>query len=191
MFSEQHSSPQISVRFICCSAKRLAVKEDGDALYSASEELQEDPKLKKIAERDRHNGSFKGRTSPTRWLVNGGLGLMGSSECGSSSFFDTFRWSGFALVTFFFGTITVRVLTLGVVSLRAIATTLCLVPMINSKAANLVSLPVCRVYDFCLIFVPFGHYDEPEILSYAIPLICSIGADGEQNNKKIISKKIL
>jgi hypothetical protein len=44
----------------------LAVKEDGDALYSASEELQEDPKLKKIAERDRHNGSFKGRTSPTR-----------------------------------------------------------------------------------------------------------------------------
>ena len=66
VFSEQHSSPQISVRFICCSAKRLAVKEDGDALYSASEELQEDPKLKKIAERDRHNGSFKGRTSPTR-----------------------------------------------------------------------------------------------------------------------------
>jgi hypothetical protein len=62
--------------------------------------------------------------------------------------------------------------------------------MINSKAANLVSLPVCRVCDFCLIFVPFGHYDEPEILSYAIPLICSIGADGEQNNK-FIPKKIL
>jgi hypothetical protein len=34
--------------------------------------------------------------------------------------------------------------------------------------------------DFCLIFVPFGHYDEPEILSYAIPLICSIGADVRQ-----------
>jgi hypothetical protein len=31
--------------------------------------------------------------------------------------------------------------------------------------------------DFCLIFVPFGHYDEPEILPYEIPLICPIGAD--------------
>ena len=41
--------------------------------------------------------------------------------------------------------------------------------------------PVCRVCDFCLIFVPFGHYDELEILSYAIPLICSIGADVKQN----------
>jgi hypothetical protein len=40
--------------------------------------------------------------------------------------------------------------------------------------------PVCRVCDFCLIFVPFGHYDELEILSYAIPLICSIGADVRQ-----------
>ena len=40
--------------------------------------------------------------------------------------------------------------------------------------------PVCRVCDFCLIFVPFGHYDEPEILSYAIPLFCSIGADVRQ-----------
>jgi hypothetical protein len=28
--------------------------------------------------------------------------------------------------------------------------------------------PVCRVCDFCLIFVPFGHYDELKILSYAI-----------------------
>jgi len=34
-----------------------------------------------------------------------------------------------------------------------------------------------RVCDFCLIFVPFGHDDEPEILSYAIPLFCYIGAD--------------
>ncbi|MBT5033494.1 MAG: Flp pilus assembly protein CpaB, partial [Rhodospirillaceae bacterium] len=33
---------------------------------------------------------------------------------------------------------------------------------------------------FCLIFVPFGHYDELKILSYAIPLICSIGADVRQ-----------
>ena len=42
------------------------------------------------------------------------------------------------------------------------------------------SAAVCRVCDFCLIFVPFGHYDEPEILSYAIPLICPIGADVRQ-----------
>jgi hypothetical protein len=40
--------------------------------------------------------------------------------------------------------------------------------------------PVCLVCDFCLIFVPFGHYDEPEILSYTIKLICSIGVDVRQ-----------
>ena len=40
--------------------------------------------------------------------------------------------------------------------------------------------PVCLVSDFCLIFVPFGHYHEPEILPYAISLICSIGADVRQ-----------
>ena len=34
--------------------------------------------------------------------------------------------------------------------------------------------------DFCLIFVPFGHYDEPEILSYAITSICPKGADVRQ-----------
>ena len=32
--------------------------------------------------------------------------------------------------------------------------------------------------DFCLIFVPFGHYDEPEIRPYAINSICPTGADG-------------
>ena len=37
--------------------------------------------------------------------------------------------------------------------------------------------PVCSVCDFCLTFVPFGHYDEPEILPYTISLICSVGAD--------------
>ena len=31
--------------------------------------------------------------------------------------------------------------------------------------------------DFCLIFVTFGHYDEPEILRYAITSICPKGAD--------------
>jgi hypothetical protein len=35
--------------------------------------------------------------------------------------------------------------------------------------------------DFCLIFVPFGHYDEPEILPYAINSIRPIGADGEHS----------
>ena len=34
--------------------------------------------------------------------------------------------------------------------------------------------------DFCLIFVPFGHYDEPEILRYAITSICHKGADVRQ-----------
>jgi hypothetical protein len=67
------------------------------------------------------------------------MGLIGSNERGSRSFFDTFRCLGSAFITFSFGTITVRVLTLGVVSLRAIATTLWLVPMISSKAANLAS----------------------------------------------------
>jgi hypothetical protein len=42
------------------------------------------------------------------------------------------------------------------------------------------SAPVCRACDFCLICVPFGHYDEPEILPYAIRLVCSIGADVKQ-----------
>jgi len=50
--------------------------------------------------------------------------------------------------------------------------------------------PVWRVYDFCLIFVPFGHYDEPETLPYddepetlpyEIRLVCSIGADVKQS----------
>jgi len=31
--------------------------------------------------------------------------------------------------------------------------------------------------DSCLIFVPFGHYDEPEILRYANTSICPKGAD--------------
>jgi len=35
--------------------------------------------------------------------------------------------------------------------------------------------------DFCLIFVPFGHYDEPEILPYENPSICPRGADVRQS----------
>ena len=31
--------------------------------------------------------------------------------------------------------------------------------------------------DFRLIFVPFGHYDEPEILPYENASACPIGAD--------------
>ena len=34
--------------------------------------------------------------------------------------------------------------------------------------------------DFWLIFVPFGHYDEPEILRYAITSIYPKGADVRQ-----------
>ena len=37
------------------------------------------------------------------------------------------------------------------------------------------------VIDKGTIFVPFGHYDEPEILPYAIRLICPIGADVRQS----------
>ena len=36
--------------------------------------------------------------------------------------------------------------------------------------------------DFCLIFVPFGYYDEPEILRYAITSICPKGADVRHSN---------
>ena len=39
------------------------------------------------------------------------------------------------------------------------------------------SAPVVERIDFCLIFVPFGHYDEPEILRYENSSICPIGAD--------------
>jgi superfamily I DNA/RNA helicase len=35
--------------------------------------------------------------------------------------------------------------------------------------------------DFCLIFVPFGHCDEPEILSYENPSVGPKGADVRQN----------
>ena len=31
--------------------------------------------------------------------------------------------------------------------------------------------------DFCLIFVPFGHYDETEIIPYEKPSVCPKGAD--------------
>ena len=38
-----------------------------------------------------------------------------------------------------------------------------------------------ELIDFWLIFVPFGHDDEPEILRYAIISICPIGADVRHN----------
>jgi hypothetical protein len=34
-----------------------------------------------------------------------------------------------------------------------------------------------RLIDFCLIFAPFGHDDEPEILPYEINSIRPIGVD--------------
>jgi hypothetical protein len=30
---------------------------------------------------------------------------------------------------------------------------------------------------FCLIFVPYGHYDQPEKLHYENPSVCPKGAD--------------
>jgi len=48
--------------------------------------------------------------------------------------------------------------------------------------------------DFCLIFVPFGHYDEPEILPYENPSICPRGADvrhaGEREIKRALRKTL-
>ena len=35
--------------------------------------------------------------------------------------------------------------------------------------------------DFCLIFVPFGHYDEAEILPYENPSMYSTGVDLRQS----------
>jgi len=87
---------------------------------------------------------------------------MGSSDRGSRSFFGTDRCRGSAFITFSFGTITVRVLTLGVVSLRAIATTLWLVPMISSNAANY------------LVVIIYSHSMVPgglEVISYTTRLI--------------------
>ena len=43
--------------------------------------------------------------------------------------------------------------------------------------------------NFCLIFVPFGHYDEPEILRYAITSICPKGADVRHFQMDLIQGK--
>ena len=40
--------------------------------------------------------------------------------------------------------------------------------------------------DFCLIFVPFGHYDESEFLRYAITSICPVGAHVRQDHIKAL-----
>ncbi len=41
----------------------------------------------------------------------------------------------------------------------------------------------CLLMDFCLIFVPFDHYDEPESLPYENPSMCPKGADVRQYSK--------
>jgi hypothetical protein len=41
--------------------------------------------------------------------------------------------------------------------------------------------------DFCLIFVPFGQYDEPEILPYAIISMCPKGADVRHERTPAVS----
>ncbi len=42
------------------------------------------------------------------------------------------------------------------------------------------SAPDFGEMDFCLIFVPFGHYDEPEILRSVNAVFCPTGADVRQ-----------
>jgi len=56
-----------------------------------------------------------------------------------------------------------------------------------ARRMSLVALaaPVWRVCNFCLIFVLFGHFDEPETLPYEIRLVCSIGADVKQQDELI------
>jgi len=56
---------------------------------------------------------------------------------------------------------------------------------ISRRSANVFDR-LCWPGLICLRFLvhlhsPTGHYDEPEILSYAIQLVCSIGADVKQN----------
>jgi hypothetical protein len=51
----------------------------------------------------------------------------------------------------------------------------------------------CRTGLSCLRFLfhlhsPTGHYDEPEILSYAMPLVCSIGADVRHNLRVVVAQ---
>ena len=45
------------------------------------------------------------------------------------------------------------------------------------------SAPAFKPFDFCLIFVPFGHYDEPETLRSENPSIYPIGADVRQSRR--------
>lgn len=44
--------------------------------------------------------------------------------------------------------------------------------------------PSFNPFEFCLVVVPFGHDDAPEILHYENPPICPIGADGRHNQSK-------
>lgn len=47
------------------------------------------------------------------------------------------------------------------------------------------SAPAFEASDFCLICVPFGHDDEPEIPRYAKRLICPKGAGVRQRRHRI------
>src|SRR5215510_950343 len=53
-------------------------------------------------------------------------------------------------------------------------------------ARTVASAPSFQPFNFWLIFVPFGRCDEPEILRYATPSICSVGADVRQCNTILI-----
>jgi len=45
--------------------------------------------------------------------------------------------------------------------------------------------------DFCLIFVPFGLYDEPEILPYENTSMCPKGDDGRHAEAEPLLKRAL
>jgi len=62
-----------------------------------------------------------------------------------------------------------------------------------ARRMSLIALaaPVWRVCNFCLIFVPFDHYDEPETLPYEIRLVCSIGADVKQATTHAVKHKLM
>ena len=57
----------------------------------------------------------------------------------------------------------------------------CISFVLRLKGNMRVSAGSFELMDSCLIFIPFGHYDEPEILLYENPSICPKGVDVTQN----------
>ncbi len=53
----------------------------------------------------------------------------------------------------------------------------CIPFVLRLKGNMRVSAGSFELMDSCLIFIPFGHYDEPEILLYENPSICPKDVD--------------